>query len=335
MFLKSFLTSNRHRLPGVCFALLLAVATPSIAEDKGLPAPRLLVKVEAIVPTFADVSYGDQIRQTLDLWQAPSSKPTPLVFYVHGGGWSAQDKTDIDEHLNVQAFLDAGISVATVNYRLLQDANAAHVAPPIQWPLHDARRALQFLRSKAGAWNLDKTRIAASGVSAGGGTSLWLALHPEMAEPASADPLARESTRFFCVGVKAPVVSLDPKQVREWIPNAIFGAHAFGFANLSRPASFEPFLAARDTCLDEIRRYSPYEFANKDAPPIFVEFPNQDKPPVPGEPQTDPNHSAISGLMLQRKLQALGVSMELQYPGAPAAKHANMQAYLTQMLTGK
>jgi hypothetical protein len=134
------------------------------------------------------------------------------------------------------------------------------------------------------------------------------------------------------VGVKAPVVSLDPKQVREWIPNAIFGAHAFGFANLTRPASFEPFLAARETYLADIRRYSPYEQAGKDAPPIFVEFPNQDKPPVPGEPQTDPSHSAISGLMLQRKLAALGVAMELQYPGAPNGKHANMQEYLTEML---
>jgi len=315
-------------------ALLAAVAMPVVAEDKGLPAPRLLVKVEAIPPTFADVPYGDQVRQTLDLWQARSDKPTPLVFYVHGGGWAAQDKTDIDDHLNVRAFLDAGISVATVNYRLLQDANAAHVVPPVQWPLHDAKRALQFLRSKAGEWNLDKTRTGASGVSAGGGTSLWLALHPDMAEPDSADPISRESTRFFCVGVKAPVVSLDPKQVRGWIPNAIFGAHAFGFANLSRAASFEPFLAARETYLNEIRHYSPYEFAGKDAPPIFVEFPMQDKPPVPGEPQTDPNHSAISGLMLQRKLQELGVAMELQYPSAPGTKHANMQAYLTEMLTG-
>jgi acetyl esterase/lipase len=182
---ESFLTSKRRCLACVWIALLLALTVRSMAEDKGLPTPRLLIKVEAVPPTLADVPYGDQIRQTLDLWQAPSSKPTPLIFYVHGGGWSAQDKTDIDEHLNVRAFLDAGISMATVNYRLLQDANAAHVVPPIQWPLNDAKRALQFLRSKAGEWNLDKTRIGASGVSAGGGTSLWLALHPEMAEPGS------------------------------------------------------------------------------------------------------------------------------------------------------
>jgi len=313
---------------------LLAIRTiQAMAQEKGLPPPRPLVTAEAIPPTRADVPYGDQPRQVLDLWQARSEKPTPLVFYIHGGGWANQDKTDLDDHLNVRDFLDAGISVATANYRYLQDANDAHVAPPIQWPLNDAKRALQFLRSKAADWHLDKTRIGASGVSAGGGTSLWLALHPDMAEPRSPDPVARESTRVFCVGVKAPVVSLDPKQVREWIPNAIFGAHAFGFADLTRAASFQPFYDARETYLADIRRYSPYKFASKDAPPIFVEFPNQDKPPIPGEPQTDPNHSAISGLMLKRKLATFGVSMELQCPGAPDARHANMQAYLTELLS--
>ena len=311
---------------------LLAIRTVQNAAQ-ALPPPNLLVKTETVPPTRADVPYGNQPRQVLDFWQAHSDRPTPLVFYVHGGGWQNQDKTDIDDHLNVRAFLDAGISVATVNYRFLEDADATHIAPPIQWPLHDAQRALQFLRTKASAWHLDTSRIGASGVSAGGGTVLWLALHPDMADLASSDPLARESTHFYCVGVKAPVVSLDPKQVREWIPNAVFGAHAFGFADLTRAASFQPFYDARETYLAEIRRYSPYEFASKDAPPIFIEFPNQDKPPVPGEPQTDPNHSAISGLMLKRKLATFGVSMELQYPGAPDSRHANMQAYLTEMLS--
>jgi acetyl esterase/lipase len=223
--------------------------------------------------------------------------------------------------------------VASVNYRFLQDANAAKVRPPVEWPLGDAKRALQHLRSKAREWNLDKGRIGATGVSAGGGSSLWLALHDDMADPQSTDAIARESTRLFCVAVKAPVVSLDPKQLREWIPNAVFGAHAFGYANLSRAASFAPFLAARETYLDQIRRYSPYELAGKGAPPVFMEFPMQDKPPVPGEAQTDPSHSAVSGLMLQRKLQALGVRVELQYPGAPHAEHADVQEFLTHMLT--
>ena len=215
----------------------------------------------------------------MDVWQARSDQPSPVVFYIHGGGWQAQDKTDIHDYLDVRAFLEAGISVVSINYRFLQDANDAHVAPPVQWPLEDAKRALQFLRTKAGAWHLDKTRIATSGVSAGGASALWLAMHDEMAEPASADPVARESTRCFCAAVIAPVVCLDPLPLREWIPNAIFGAHAFGYANLSRADSFAPFLAARESFLPDIRRYSPIDQASADDPPVFVDFPAQDKRP--------------------------------------------------------
>ncbi len=291
-------------------------------------------KADATPATFTDVPYGEHFRQTMDVWLARSEKPAPVVFYIHGGGWQAQNKTDIHQHLDVRALTDAGISVASVNYRFLQDANAAKIAPPVAWPLGDARRALQQLRAKAGQWNLDKTRIAASGVSAGGASALWLALHADMADPQSGDPVARESTRLCCVAVKAPVVSLDPQQLRQWIPNAVFGAHAFGYANLSRAASFEPFLAARESYLDDIRRYSPYELAGKDAPPLFMEFPMQDKPPVPGDAQTDPSHSAVSGLMLQRKLESLGVAVELQYPGAPGVEHADVQEFLIHKLTG-
>ena len=68
--------------------------------------------------------------------------------------------------------------------------------------------------------------------------------------------------------------------------------------------------------------------------PVFMEFPTQDKPPVPGEPQTDPNHSAVSGLMLQKKLQSLGVAVELQYPGARGAEHADVLAYLLDVVAG-
>jgi acetyl esterase/lipase len=290
-------------------------------------------QADATPATFTDAPYGPHFRQTLDLWRAHPGKPAPLVIYFHGGGWQAQDKSDVHQHLDVRAFLDAGISVASVNYRLLQDANAANISPPVQWPLGDGARAVQFLRSKAGEWRLDKTRLAATGVSAGGCTSLWLAMHGDMAEPQSSDPVARESTRLFGVAAKAPVVSLDPKQLREWIPNSIFSAHAFGFAELSRAASFGPFLEARDSYLPQIRRYSPIEHASKDDPPVFMEYPAQDKPPVPGEAQTDPNHSAVSGLMLERKLRELGVKVELRYKGDGRTGHTDVQEYLTDLLT--
>lgn len=307
------------------------------------------VAADTTPATFTDMPYGKHFRQNMDVWLArpadadptnpndpiDPNKSTPLVFYIHGGGWAAQDKTDIHRHLDVRALLDAGISVASINYRLLQDANAAEISPPLQWPLQDARRALQFLRSKASEWNIDKSRIAASGVSAGGCASLWLAMHDDMGEAQNPDPVSRESTRLFCAAVKAPQTSLDPKQLREWIPNSEYGGRAFGFQGARRADAFKPFLAARDSILADIRVYSPIEHASKDDPPLFMEFPNQDKPPVSGEKQSDPTHSAVSGLMLQKKLQTLGVKAELRYRNDGKKGDSNMQGFLIRMLNPK
>ncbi|TWU25435.1 acetyl esterase [Novipirellula galeiformis] len=289
-------------------------------------------KADATPATFTDMPYGEHFRQTMDLWLAPVPNPTPLVFYLHGGGWAAQDKTDIHQHLDVRALLNAGISVASVNYRLLQDASAADVSPPVQWPLNDAARALQFVRSNASQWRIDKARIGACGVSAGGCSSLWLALHDDMAEANSDDLIARESTRLWCAAGKAPQTSLDPLQLKEWIPNYEYGGRAFGFPGATRPDAFAPFLAARDSLLPHIRRYSPIEHVSNDDPPIFMEFPEQDKDPIAGESQADPTHSAVSGLMLQRKLQSLGVESELRYRGDRKTGGTDMQQFLTLQL---
>jgi acetyl esterase/lipase len=170
-------------------------------------------------PTLASVRYGTHERHILDFWQAPSDKPTPLVFVIHGGGWMAGSKERLNSFVDTTALLKAGISVVAINYRLMSHAKADSVIPPVKAPLYDAAHALQFVRSKAEEWNIDKQRIGAAGGSAGACSSLWLAFHDDLADPASQDPVARESTRLQCAAVRQPQTSLDPKQMREWTPN--------------------------------------------------------------------------------------------------------------------
>lgn len=50
-------------------------------------------------PSHADVRYGPHERNTLDLWQAPSAAPTPLLIFIHGGGWASGDKTALPAKL--------------------------------------------------------------------------------------------------------------------------------------------------------------------------------------------------------------------------------------------
>lgn len=297
---------------------------PGKAAAKPAPGPK---------PTEADVAYGTHPKQVLDFWKAPSARPTPLLFFIHGGGWMAGSKSGV----GVKPYLDAGISVVSIEYRFVSEAREAGVKPPVSWPLHDAARALQFVRSKAGAWNLDKQRIGASGGSAGACSSLWLAFHPEMADPKSADPVARESTRLFCAAVNGAQTSLDPKQMREWMPNSTYGGHAFGFfgvpANPKKGVkavpAFQQFYEARDTVLPWIKEYSPYELVTADDPPIYLYFKD---PPAMGQAQKDPTHSANFGVKLQEKCRSLGVPCELVYTGASDVKHKNTTEYLIATL---
>jgi hypothetical protein len=79
------------------------------------------------------------------------------------------------------------------------------------------------------------------------------------ADPASEDPIARESTRLWCTGGVDPQTSLDPQQMREWIPAVTYGAHAFGVKpprGGSKAEAFELMLARRTELLPWITEYS-------------------------------------------------------------------------------
>jgi len=154
-----------------------------------------------IKPDQADLSYGPYPPNKLDLWLAKSDKPTPLVVFIHGGGFVGGDKSSASGTA-IQQCLAAGVSFASINYRFRTEV-------PINTVLRDSARSIQFLRSKADDYHLDKRRVAAFGGSAGAGTSLWLAFHDDLADPKSDDPVLRESTRLIAAASSAGQASYD------------------------------------------------------------------------------------------------------------------------------
>lgn len=271
-------------------------------------------------PTASNVKYGPHEKQVLDFWKAKADGPTPLLFFVHGGGWMNGDKANPDFLANC---LGAGISVVSINYRFIPDAIAQGVTPPVKACLEDAARALQFVRSKAREWNFDKTRIAGCGGSAGGFTSLWLALHPDMADATSTDPTARESTRLRCVLTFVPQTTLDPKLMRDWIPNSDYGHHAFALP------SYQVFLDQREKLMPWIEQYSPLSLVSSDDPPVYLFY---DSEPALGQPAKDPPHSANFGVELAKKLKEAGVECEFNYRGAKEVKHPDIFSFITEKL---
>lgn len=301
-----------------------------VREISSTEANKIATKPPLPNPTHYDVAYGPHPKQVLHFWQAESDKPTPVLLFIHGGGWNAGGRLSGLTGM-LPEMLKEGISVASVEYRFIAEATADDVTPPVKGPLHDAARALQLLRSKAEEWNIDKQRIAASGGSAGACSSLWLAFHPDLADPSSEDPVARESTRLLCAAVTGAQTTLDPKQMKDWTPNSRYGGHAFGFTGdpAQKLSQFDEFLMNREAILPWIEQYSPYALVTADDPPVYLYY---SAPPALGQEQSDPTHTANFGVKLQEHCIANGVSCDLYYPNAPDVEHTSVQEYLLEKL---
>ena len=314
-----------------CLLSLTATVTAQAKQDQKdkkakQPAKKALPKQPK--PTVANLAYGKHPRQVIDFWQAESDSPTPLVLFIHGGGWRAGDKNTLSGTI-IESFRQAGISVAAINYRYTQQAFEDKVMPPVKAPLEDAARALQTIRSKAKEWNIDKKRIGATGGSAGACSSLWLAFHDDLADPKSDDPIARESTRLWCAAVNGAQTSLDPKELLEWIPNYTYGAHAFGLANIKE------LTEKREEVLPWIKEYSPISHVTKDDPPIMLFYNKQETPPVVGTTQKDPTHSGVMGVKLAERLKSVGVDCVLVHQDQPHPKYTSTTLYLIDQLKKK
>jgi acetyl esterase/lipase len=174
---------------------------PDAASQKAAAKKGRSAREPAVKPDRADLSYGPHPNNKLDLWLAKSGRATPLVVFIHGGGFVGGDKSSASGAA-IEQCLAAGISFASINYRFRTEA-------PINTVLRDSARAIQYLRSKADEFQIDKTRVAAFGGSAGAGTSLWLAFRDDLADPAAADPVLRESTRLTAAASSAGQATYD------------------------------------------------------------------------------------------------------------------------------
>ncbi|MEM9885891.1 MAG: alpha/beta hydrolase [Bacteroidota bacterium] len=139
-----------------------------------------------------NVKYGKHRRNKFDIVRPESATPTPLVIYMHGGGFTMGDKNSAYIHSDsIRRFLANGIAFATINYRYLSQTEDGVLSC-----LEDCKNFLQYVRYYADDFNIDPTKVAAYGPSAGGGAGLWLATHDDLAKPESNDPIARQSTRI-------------------------------------------------------------------------------------------------------------------------------------------
>ena len=283
---------------------------------------------DRLQPTHADLKYGPHRRNKLDLFLADSDKPAPVVVCIHGGGFAGGDKSSFHaNHGLIKGLNDAGISVATINYRLTEGGKHPYPAP-----MHDGARAVQWLRMNAEKYNLEKTLFAATGGSAGGCMSMWLGFHDDLADPDAEDPVLRESTRLIAVAPNSGQSSLHLPTLLEWFNVKSLQEHGGARPLFGVPRGGELEITEH---LDALSRdASPITHLTKDDPPCYMTF----GPNVKITETSTPNkwvHHPVMGFELEKAMTAIGLECEVNYRGGPDPQHSSAVQFLIAKLNAE
>ncbi len=257
------------------------------------------------------------------VWSAGGNRARPAVLWFHGGGFQGGDHLQIPPERPALAN-QLGMTFFSATYRL-RDSN-----PTRMDIMMDGARALQYIRHHHEHLQIDPTRIAVCGGSAGGHIAGWLAYHADLADTAADDPVRRCSTRVNVVGLvnTQPVPEEFADCVRYLgvdrdLVELTVGKYLLARAEEQLQGVWfqEPFhhddFETEAEFIREWRAFyrecSVFDQATAAAPPTF--FVTQDVPPTAeqllrddnGEPADIDLHHPVLMLMLKNKLDSLGV----------------------------
>ena len=107
-----------------------------------------------------DIPYAapPQERQVLDVYSPPGAKDRPVVFWIHGGGWQAGDKSSVQ--IKPQAFTDRGFVFVSTNYRLLPHVEMVTI-------VRDIAKSIRWVHDHIAEYGGDPRRLLVMGHSAG------------------------------------------------------------------------------------------------------------------------------------------------------------------------
>jgi acetyl esterase/lipase len=127
-----------------------------------------------IQPALPNTGPPGTLDMHLDVYQVASSRPTPVVIQIHGGGWIRGDRPSGSGSFG--PFFAAGMSVVAVQYRNAIDA-------PAPAAIEDVRCAMSWIKKNAKKYNFDPDRVIAWGGSAGGHLALMAGYAPASFNP--------------------------------------------------------------------------------------------------------------------------------------------------------
>jgi len=171
-----------------------SLATSSNSVANTTPSSSLMTSSDIVDFIFLNqYSYGGlDARQVLEIAYRPNDvSPTPMVLFIHGGSWIGGDKMMMRRYQ--QQVVDAGYGYVSMNYRFIT-SGATYIDM-----LDDIELVIQFLIDFSGNFNIDTTRMAIVGESAGAHLAMLYAYR-------NVSPIPIE----FVMGLVPPVDFTDP-----------------------------------------------------------------------------------------------------------------------------
>jgi hypothetical protein len=142
------------------------------------------------------VRYGPQPHQLLDLYLprlTDRGRRIPTIVYLHSGGWIGGSRVNVADVATAQ--LARGYAVASVDYQLATPGEAGSFPAAV----YDVKRAVRFLKVRAGSWGLDPNRVILMGSSAGGHLAALSGASAGQLEPNFTGPLAGVDSKVVAI----------------------------------------------------------------------------------------------------------------------------------------
>ncbi len=262
----------------------ILVAGPSGANAQLGQTSAFLAHLSNQYRVIPNLTYHVATNQEnkLDLYvPRDAAGPTPVLMYIHGGGWVGGTKES--SVLRILPYLEMGWAVANVEYRL----GAVARAPAA---VEDGLCALRWVIRNAGQYNLDTSRIVTTGNSAGGHLALTTGMIPASAG------LDRE-----CPGSE----ELSVAAIINW-----YGITEVGdlLAGPNTRSYAVEWLGSLENRFEIAERVSPMTYVRAGLPPTLT---------IHGD--ADPTVPYQHAIMLHEKLDELGVPNELHT--VPGGRH--------------
>ncbi len=232
-----------------------------------------------MIKEFKNIEYcqhkGKSIQ--LDLYLPEGEKKTPLLIWIHGGGWETGDRTWVQSGPLRQ--VRRGYALASVSYSLTDEAI---------WPtqIQQLKTAIRFLRANSEEYNIDNSKFVAWGNSAGGHLASLLGTTGDIDKfDNKNDKYSNYSSNVQGVIAWYPTIDLllmtEQNQYSEYIVSKLLGCSAIENQ-------------------DKLKALNPINYLNKNTPPFLIMHGKDDE-----------HVSYLQSVILYKALQERGINSEL------------------------